>query len=400
MGQSNKGQIVLQSMKTQERRTLIERGSSARYVPSGHIVYALDGILFAIPFDVRRLTVTGPPVRVVDGVRHNALPDAQFSISDTGTLIYVPGAASGTTSYMDLGLIDRNGTISPLHLPPGAYEVARVSPDGKRVAFGSDDGKEAIIWIHDLAASTAPRRLTFGGRNKFALWSPDGERLAFQSDREGDLAIFSQRVDGGRAERLTKADPGTAQTPESWSKDGVLLYTVAKGSSVSLWTLSTRDGKREPLGVESLTPTSAVFSPDGRWVAYATITAGSTFSMVYVQPFPPTGATYQISRDDDGHHPMWSRDGKELFYVPGPGRLAVTRITTQPSFAATSPTLLSAAGIQGPPRAVRNSDVMPDGKRFLALIPSGDDQSQATSGRQLHIILNWFEELKAKAGPQ
>jgi hypothetical protein len=175
-----------------------------------------------------------------------------------------------------------------------------------------------------------------------------------------------------------------------------LLYTVTKGSSVSLWTLSTRDGKREPFGVESLTPTGAAFSPDGRWVAYATIGPGSTFSTVYVQPFPPTGATYQVSRDDDGHHPVWSRDGRELFYVPGPGRLAITRVTTQPSFAATSPVLLPAAGIQGPPRVMRNSDVMPDGKRIIGLIPSGGDESEASSGRQLHIVLNWFEELKAR----
>jgi serine/threonine-protein kinase len=396
IGQSNKGQIVVQSLKTGERRTLVERGSSARFVPSGHIVYALDGILYAIPFDVRRLTATGPPVRMVDGVRHNAIPDAQFSISDTGTMIYVPGPSSGAASYMDLALIDRNGSVSPLNLPSGAYEVARVSPDGKRVAFGSDDGKDAIIWIHDLSGSAAPRRLTFGGRNRFAVWSPDGERVAFQSDREGDVSIFSQRLDGGRAERLTKADPGTVHAPESWSTDGVLLYTVTKGASVSLWTLSTRDGKREPFGVESLTPTGAAFSPDGRWVAYATIGPGSTFSTVYVQPFPPTGATYQVSRDDDGHHPVWSRDGRELFYVPGPGRLAITRVTTQPSFAATSPVLLPAAGIQGPPRVMRNSDVMPDGKRIIGLIPSGGDESEASSGRQLHIVLNWFEELKAR----
>jgi eukaryotic-like serine/threonine-protein kinase len=399
VNQSNKAQIVLQSSKTQELRTLIERGSSARYLPSGHIVYALDGILFAVPFDLRRLAVAGPPVRVVDGVRHAAIPDAEFSISDTGTLIYVPGPASGTASYLDLAFIDRKGTVAPLNLPSGAYEAARVSPDGRRVAFGSDDGKEAIVWVHDLSGSSAPRRLTFGGRNKFPVWSPDGERVAFQSDREGDASLFWQRVDGGRAERLTKADAGTSHAPESWSANGVLLFTVAKGTNMSLWTLSTPDGKPEAFGgVESLTPTCAVFSPDGRWVAYATMEAGSTFSTVYVQPFPPTGATYQVSRDDDGHHPVWSRDGKELFYVPGPGRLAVTRVTTQPSFAATSPTLLPAAGIQGPPRAVRNFDIMPDGARFLGVTPSGDDQSQATSGRELHVVLNWFEELKAKVG--
>ena len=186
ISQSNQGKVVLQSLRTDARRTVIERGSSARYVPSGHIVYALEGTLFALPFDLRRLAATGPAVRVLEGVRHAAIPDAQFSISDSGTLVFVPGPASGATSYLDLALIDRKGTISPLNLPSGAYEAARVSPDGRRVAFGSDDGKEAIVWVHDLSGSSAPRRLTFGGRNKFPVWSPDGDRIVFQSDREGE----------------------------------------------------------------------------------------------------------------------------------------------------------------------------------------------------------------------
>jgi eukaryotic-like serine/threonine-protein kinase len=397
-GQANLGHVVVESLKTHARRLLIERGSCARYLPTGHLVYSLDGILYAIRFDIGRLVTIGPPVRMVEGVRNLSIADAQFSVSDAGTLIYVPGTSSTATSRMDLAIIDRKGAITPANVPPGAYEAARVSPDGRRVAFGSDDGKDAIIWIYDLSGSSAPRRLTFGGRNKFPAWSPDGERVAFQSDRDGDAGLYWQRVDGGRAERLTKADAGTSHTPESWSSaNGVLLFTVTKGAVVSLWTLSTRDGKREPFGgVESLTPTGAVFSPDGRWVAYATTEAGSAFSTVYVQPFPPTGASYQVSRDDDGHHPVWSRDGKELSYVPGPGRLAVTRVTTQPGFAVTPPTLLPSAGIQGPPRVVRNHDIMPDGSRFVGFTTAADDQSQATSGLQLHVVLNWFTELKQR----
>jgi WD40 repeat protein len=398
-GQLDLGRVVIESLKTHERRTLVERASDARYVPTGHIVYALDGVLFALPFDVDRLAATGQGVRVVDGVRKASFPTgtAQFSVSDTGTLIYVPGPVSASRSRVDLALIDRKGTIEPLNMPPGPYEAVRVSPDGRRVAFGSDDGKEAIVWVHELSGSSAPRRLTFGGRNKFPVWSADGERIAFQSDREGDRGIFWHRADGGRAERLTKAAAGTAHVPESWSKDGILLFTVTKGATISLWTLSTRDGKQQPFGsVQSSTPTCAVFSPDGRWVAYAATELGRAlrpFSTVYVQPFPPTGVTHQVSRDDDGHHPIWSHDGKELVYVPGPGRLAVTRVTTQSGFTMTPPTMLPAAGIMGPPSIVRNHDIMPDGARFLGLTGSDDDQSQST-GRQLHVVLNWFEELK------
>jgi serine/threonine protein kinase/Tol biopolymer transport system component len=402
-GQVDLGRVVIQSLRTQERRTLIEGGTDARYVPTGHIVYGVDGVLFAIPFDPRRLAVGGPSVRMVDGVRYARFPigTAQFSISDSGTLIYVPGPASASTSRIDLAIIDRKGATSPLNLPPGPYEAARVSPDGRRVTFGSDDGRDAIVWVYDLSGASAPRRLTFGGRNKFPVWSADGERIAFQSDREGDAGIFWQRVDGGRAERLTRADTGTAHVPESWSKDGVLLFTVAKGATFSLWTSSVRDRKQEPFaGVQSSTPTGAVFSPDGKWVAYAATEVGRPvrpFSTVYAQPFPANGVTHQVSRDDDGHHPVWANGGRELIYVPGPGRLASTQVTTQPAFAMTPPVILPSAGIMGPPSIVRNHDIMPDGFRFLGLVGADDSHPQST-GRQLHVVLNWFEELKAKVG--
>jgi Tol biopolymer transport system component len=185
-----------------------------------------------------------------------------------------------------------------LKLPPGTYEAPRVSPDGTRVAFGSDDGREAVVWIYDLSGATSMRRPTIGGRNRYPVWSPDGQRLAFQSDREGDAAIFWQRADGtGTAERLTKPDQGTAQVPEAWSPNGAwLLFSVLRGSEAALWTLSLPDRKAAPFdAVHSALPISAVFSPDGNWVAYSAAETGSS-ATVYVQPFPATGTKFQISR--------------------------------------------------------------------------------------------------------
>ena len=201
-----------------------------------------------------------------------------------------------------------------------------MSPDGKRIAFGSDDGKEASIWIYELSGTSSMRRLTFEGQghNRFPVWSADSQRVAFQSDREGDLGIFWQRADGtGTAERLTKADEGASHIPESWAPDGErFLYNAGKGGATSLWVFSLKDRKAARFdAVESpaSTLTGAVFSPDGRWVAYAS-REGRTSSAVYVQPFPPTGAKYQISKNaEDGHHPVWSPDGAELCVHAGPG---------------------------------------------------------------------------------
>ena len=277
----DKAQIVTQSLRSGERKTLVDGGSDARYVPTGHLVYAVGGIVFAVPMDLRRLEVTGGPVPIVEGVRRaaaNITGAAHFGFSSTGSLIYMPGPVSTAAAQSDLALIDRKGGVEPLKLPPGPYQHPRASPNGTQIAFATDDGKEAIVWIYELGSTASMRRLTFGGKNRFPIWSADGQRVAFQSDREGDLGIFWQRADGsGAAERLTKPDQGTSHVPESWSPKGErFLFGVTKGSSVSLWTFSLQDRKATPFAdVQSANPLNAAFSPDGRWVAY-TVTEGAS----------------------------------------------------------------------------------------------------------------------------
>ncbi len=401
-GRWDKAQIVVQSLKTGERKTLVNGGGDARYVATGHIVYALGGTLFALPFDVKRLEVAGGPVPIVEGVQRTVCcpnsGSAQFSFSDTGSLISVPGTAGVASSGRALGLADRKGDLEVLKLPASSYEHPRISPDGKRVAFGTDDGEEAIVWIYDLAGTTSMRRLTFGGKNRFPIWSADGQRIAFQSDREGDLGIFWQRADGiGAAERLTKPDQGTSHVPESWSHDSKrFLFELTKGPNVSLWAFSLEDKKATPFGgVQSGTPITAAFSPDGRWVAYHSNETGR--DAIYVQPFPATGAKYQIPKNDSSqvdHHPVWSSDGKELFYIPAQGALAVVSVTTQPSFAFGNavpvPRKFTGGISNSPPTNERDYDVTPDGKIV------GPTVEQTQTAPEIRIVLNWFEELKAR----
>jgi serine/threonine-protein kinase len=344
----DKAHIVVHSFKSGDRKTLIEGGSDARYLPTGHIVYALGGTLLAVPFDLRRLEVTGGPIPIVEGVSRSLGGQtgvAQFSFSSTGSLTYIPGPAATSNALREFVVADRTGATEPLKLPSGAYMHPRVSPDGTRLAFGTDDGKEANVWIYDLSGVNAPRRITFSGKNRLPVWSGDGQRVAFQSDREGDLGIFWQRADGaGIAERLTEAEQGASHVPESSSRDGKrLLFTVAQGSTVALWTLALDDRKATPFGdVRSNQPIGAAFSPDGRWVAYASTVLGD--SGVFVQPFPPTGARYQIPKLDRDYHPLWTSDGKELFYIPSSGRFAAVSVLMQPSFTFGNPVEMTTVG--------------------------------------------------------
>lgn len=235
-----------------------------------------------------------------------------------------------------------------------------------------------------------------GGFLLFTLVSASqrGADFPWDSDREGDGAVYWQPADGGTAERLTKPEPGTVHVPESWSPAGdVFLFSIVKQSDVSLWIFDTRDRKAAPFSDirSSNFATAAVFSPDGRWVAYQFGEPGQAEGTTYVQPFPPNGKKYQIAR---GGRPAWSRDGSELFYVPAPGQFAGVKVTTQPTFEISNPMPVHRGFGVADPGSPRPYDVTPDG-RFVG-IGIGAQAGGSTGPAQLHVVINWFEELKAR----
>jgi hypothetical protein len=141
-------------------------------------------------------------------------------------------------------------------------------------------------------------------------------------------------------------------------------------------------------------PINAAFSPDGAWVAYQS--GEFARDNVFVQPFPPTGATIQISRNEDAHHPVWSRDGKELFYIPGPNLFAVRVITTRPNFAFGDPVPIPRGFSEGTsPANQRNYDILPDG-RWVGVVPAAAGQTGAPQATQIDVVVNWFTELKQR----
>jgi len=280
-----------------------------------------------------------------------------------------------------------------------------MSPDGKRLVVGTDDGNEAIIWVLDDLKGRIPlRRLTFGGRNMFPIWTPEGRYITFASDRDGDRALFRQPAEGGTAELLMKSQGGEIRT-ESWHPSGrTLSFLQTQDQGGDIWTLPMDgDRKPSPLLKTAANERYSTFSPDGRWFAYITGSAsGGTGFQVFVQPFPPTGAQYQITTDG-GTNPVWSHDGKQLFYntVAGttqtsvPGKLVAVDIRTQPAFTSGNPIPIPVTGaVLG--GLGTNYDVTPDGKKFLVVLaPSARDPDPRPT-QQINVVLNWFTELQQR----
>ena len=266
VGQESGYSVGLLSLETGERRTLIERGSYARYVPTGHLVYAREDKLLAAPFDLDQLKVTGPPAVVLEGIWNDDFGDAKFSVSESGSLVYVPKGAFRSEST--LVWVDRQGAVEPLAAPPRPYDDPRLSPDGQRVAFETEV-PTYDIWIYHIPRETLTR-LTFEGANLDPLWTPDGKRVTFASPRAGGaLNLFWKPADGsGPAEQLMESEHG--QRPLSWSPDGqVLAFTeLHPTTGMDIWVLPLHGERRpRPFLQTQFQESAAVFSPDGHWLA-------------------------------------------------------------------------------------------------------------------------------------
>lgn len=403
MASWDRAKIVTQSLRTRERQTIIEDATDGRYVSSGHLLFGLGGALFAVPFDLQKRARSGDPILVVEGIRRGAPGTSgvmHYAVSDTGTLVYIEGPVTATATTLQMAAFDRSGVAQNLNVPLGPYLTPRVSPDGTRVAVVTDDGRESQVWVYALTTSGETRRVTIDGNNLFPVWSPDSQKLAFQSNRGNDAGIWWQRADGfGKPIQLTRPEAGRTHIPQAWSRDGRhLLFDEIDNGRVTILDLSIQDGKITPFTTTaSDVPTGATLSPDGKWVAHTVRTVNNNAqALVFVEPYPATGARFQISRDsEEGHHPVWSPDGTELLYTPGPGnRLTSVAITTKPVFSYSSePRLIPRPFVNTPPVVARPYDIMRDGKRLIGL-----RSDVAADGRPIppviQVVVNWFEELK------
>ena len=392
----DRAQIVAQSLTTGERTVIIEGGSDARHLPTGHLVYALGSGLFAVAFDPESLAVAGGAVPLLQGVMRSnqgGTGAADYAVSDNGTLVYIRGEAS--TQSNTLVWVDRAGRELPLAAPPRNYNYPRLSPDGTRVALDVRD-QELDVWIWDLNRE-ALTRLTFDpGQDEFPVWSPDGWRIAFSSTRDSggssfETSLFSQAADGTGAVERVADNPGQI-FPTAYLPDASALLVYGAGESnvnddIAVITLD--DGEIRLLLNSTFGETNPELSPDGRWLAYTSNESGG--EEIYVRPFPDVDTgRWQVSTGG-GTQPLWARDGRELFYRNGEAVMAVS-IQTDPGLTAGNPQLLFEGDyILGP--GGRNYDVSPEGDAFL-MVKSVQDASAAP---QIIIVENWFTELERLA---
>src|SRR5688572_15483759 len=393
----DEARIDLWDMTTRRKKTLISGGTHAQYSPSGHIVYASAGKLFAVPFDVGRREVTGSPFLVVDGVMMSRNTGAaHFAISKRGDLAYAQGGIEGDSRT--LVWVDRTGKEEPLPLEPASYLYPRLAPDARSMAV-EIEGPNHDFYFYDFAR-TVLSKVTTDGMSHNPVWSADGRRLAYRSWQAGGMTMWAMNADrSGAPERL---DPkGTRQNPVSFSPDGKLLTFDQKDPDTDddAWILPIAGGAARPIANTRSGEGSAKFSPDGRWVAYSSNEGGRP--QIWVQPFPGLGPKIQIS-NDGGTDPVWRRNGGELYYRAGFGRrmMVVSVDTSGTEFRASKPTMLfegsyyqgtGASCEMGGPSAA-NYDVTPDGERFLMV----RDPTDAIAATQVVVVTNWAEEVKAK----
>ena len=394
----DQAQIVAQSMATGERKVLIDGGRDGRYVPTGHLVYALDGVILGVPFDLETRAVTGGAVPLVEGIRTstgNAGPGvAHFSLARTGSLVYVPGYVE-TNREVELVWVDRGGQIEVVGAEPRIYDWARVSPDGTRVAVDALDGDDnKDVWIYDLTRGTM-MRLTFDeASDGHPLWTPDGSRMVFESRRDGG-GLFWKAADGtGEVERLLESPLGTP-FPYGWSADGRVLIDSGPPVVGGIGLLTVEgDHTLDSVFTAEFQQYAPAISPDGRWLAHSSDQSGR--NEIYVRPFPDVDAgKWQVSADQ-GFFPVWSPDGRELFFLSrmgSLGELMVAQVETEPTFNASRPeSLFSTTEFLGGRR--RGYDIAPDGDRFLflrALDGQATEEDEADEG--LVFVQNWTREL-------
>jgi serine/threonine-protein kinase len=387
--------VLAVDLRTHAIDTLLQNTARAWYLPTGHLVSVRqDGSVVGVRFDPASLRIEGAPVPLLTGVRLDLGVTPELSVAADGTLLYLSADPSG--GNVTAVRVDRQGRAAALD-PAWRANISSLglSPDGRRLAVSIAAGARTDLWVKQLDAGPLTR-LTFDGTlNYRPAWRPDGRSLEFTSDRDGLSHLYNVRADGsGKPERVLPGD--SMQIDESlWSSDGrwLVYRTGVSDGQRDVWARRIGgDTARVTVSASVYDEYMPALSPDGRWVAYVSVESGQ--EEVYVRPFPGADqARWQISTLG-GSQPLWSHSGRELFYLtPGDSLVAVEIAPGAEFHPGVRKALFSARNLVVGPLH-QSYAVTPDDRGFLMFQAADSAESRAT----LTVVLNWFEELRAKMG--
>ena len=375
--------IFVGALDSNEKRFVVEASANAVYAAPGYLLFYRDKTLFAQRFDLKRFALTGEPAAILTDIQ--TLPQlkrAVFAVSDNGLLVVQSGSTVATSQPV---WFDRKGDEVGVVGKPDVYGNVSLASNGRSVAVDKTDmaSQNTDVWTYELQRDSV-MRLTFDPANDIVpIWSPDAARLVFSSNRQPNIDLFVKNSDGAQEEK-TIVDDGVNKYANDWSRDGkYIMYT----RGADLWFVVLPELKSSLFLKAPSVLSNGQFSPDGKWVAYASNESGKW--EIYVTSFPDARGKWQVSTSG-GEQPRWRADGKELFYLSADRKMMAAPVTTGATFGAGAPVAL----FQATPRQPVSStdlfvyDVSRDGQRFLINTPVKQAESQPMS-----IILNWPAKL-------
>jgi Tol biopolymer transport system component/tRNA A-37 threonylcarbamoyl transferase component Bud32 len=387
-------------LESGDAHEVVPDAMQAWYASTGYLVFVRgDGGVFAAPFDLGSLSVSGPPVPVLEGVQMGIGLYPDMALSPSGVLLMIGGSAVGAAGIpAEIVWVTRGGQVAQVDpewqfLVPGNFGAA-LSPDGGRLALAIMGEGDSDIWIKELDRGPLDRLTLDDANDRRPRWTPDGDMISFMSQRGPNQDVWIRRADQTRPAELT-LDLDEVISEALWSRDGTwLVVRTGDEGNRDIWAQRIgTDSVPSRLLASDFDENAVSLSPDGRWLAYQSDETGDT--EIYVRPFPDIASGKRTISVGGGLWPLWSHSGSELFYVDGEDRMTAAQLRFTDDVEVTERRVLFPASqfiFSGPYTAF---DISPDDQRFIMARPV--DASEAARA-ELILVENWFEELKAKVG--
>jgi len=386
--------VAAQTIGTTEHHVLLKGGDAPRYgAKLGSLIYTHLGEIFTVPWrpsqtELGKAVPVAAPEHPNDGIGNEGC--GNYAVSGDGTLAYIAGGRSRRSTR--LVWIDREGRVEPAAIPERNFENVTIAPDGTRAIVQIREGT-TTLWLYDFGREMLTPIGDAEGSSQSPLWTSDGSRVVYRATRQGFRNVYWRLVDGSGVEERLASKGNVVHSPTSASADGRWLVFNEAGpeqpGGTGIWMIRL-DGDRtpRPLFAAPAGESDGQISPDGRFIAYQAWV--SSRQEVFVSPFPGPGPRRQVSTGG-ATEPLWSHDGRELFFQSGTRLMGVT-VSPGATFSASAPHVVHEGRYFKQINGNTSYSITPDGRRFLR-IQQVDPERAIT---QLELVMNWFSELRQR----